>query len=328
MTRRAFVLGLGQIGRAVCANLLSRDWEVSVGSTSRIAEFQEGTATVPSFVLDRRDNATLQKAVADGFDLIVDTIAFDADDAMQWGQLRDRIGKLVVISSISVYADEQGRTLDEAWTSGAPKFVVPVPEDNRRVSPGPQTYSTRKVAMEDAVMALDLPSAIIRPGAIYGKGSRSPREWWIIQQVLAGRETIPVSWNGASRFHPVATENLAEIVRLSAEAVGSQILNAGDPACPTVLEIAQAVLDALGKTVHLVPFDGAPIGFKGLSPWSIEFPMIADLGAAQELGYEPIVTYGEAMPEVCKDIIARAARVGWKQAFPGLSVYPPGFFLE
>ena len=60
--------------------------------------------------LDREGEDAL--AVANGFDLLVDVIPFEARHAEQL--LACDVGAVVAISSASVYADEEGRTLDEA----------------------------------------------------------------------------------------------------------------------------------------------------------------------------------------------------------------------
>lgn len=323
MTRRAFVLGHGQIGSAVADNLEAAGWAVTVGAQS-----VGKRATRDFVILDREITDELAGAVASGFDAVVDTIAFNDRHAAQWSTLTGHFAKLAVISSTSVYADDRGRTLDEARQNGSPQFGVPISEDNLRVAPGPQTYSTCKVALEDAIAALDIPTAIVRPGAVYGVGSRSPREWWFLQKVLAGYETIPIAWNGSSRFHPVAAENLAEIVRVAIEAQGSQILNAADPTCPTVLELGRDILETMGSIAQLRPFEGPPRGFEGYTPWSIPYPMIVDTGAAERLGYRPVTNFANVVPGLCRDLVDRAALLGWDVAFPGLSVYPKGFFLS
>ena len=51
-------------------------------------------------------------SVANGFDLVVDVIPFEAAHAKQLLGLDT--GALIAISSASVYADDEGRTLDEA----------------------------------------------------------------------------------------------------------------------------------------------------------------------------------------------------------------------
>jgi len=323
MARSAFILGYGQIGRALAKSLEAAGWSVTIGVRTAIGDRHRNFVAI-----DRDKEGQLAHALKPGFDAVIDTVAFDEGHAAQWAALQGGFGKLAVISSISVYADSLGRTLDEAQQNGPPDFGGVIAESNRRIAPGPATYSTRKVALEDAVAALAVPTAIVRPGAVYGIGSRSPREWWFIEKVLAGHTGIPVAWNGASRFHPVAATNLAEIVRMAIEAPGSHVLNAADPACPTVLELGRTILDAMGSTARLEPFAGPPQGLVGYTPWSIPHPMIVATDAAERLGYRPVSKYGDDAEELCRDLVDRARKFGWKVAFPGLSAYPEGFFLN
>ena len=77
--------------------------------------------------LDRDEQGAL--AVANGFDLVVDVIPFDAIHAKQLLELD--AGALVAISSASVYADDQGRTLDEAQgVDDFPDLPLPDPGDS------------------------------------------------------------------------------------------------------------------------------------------------------------------------------------------------------
>ena len=82
-------------------------------------------------------------SVANGFDLVVDVIPFEAAHAKQLLGLDT--GALIAISSASVYADDQGRTLDEAeGVDDFPELPVPIPETQATVEPGDGTYSTKK----------------------------------------------------------------------------------------------------------------------------------------------------------------------------------------
>ena len=123
--------------------------------------------------LDRDDDGAL--SVADGFDLMVDVIPFEASHAEQL--LRLDVGAIVAISSASVYADEEGRTLDEAQgIDDFPEFPVPIPESQPLAAPGDDTYSTKKVKLEGILLENDrTPSAIVRPCAIYGAGDLQTR---------------------------------------------------------------------------------------------------------------------------------------------------------
>jgi hypothetical protein len=124
--------------------------------------------------LDRDEEGAL--TVANGFDLVVDVIPFDATHAKQLLELD--AGALVAISSASVYADDQGRTLDEAQgVDDFPDLPGPIPETQRTVEPGDTTYSTKKVQLEQKLLEQDsVPAAIVRPCAIYGRGDRMGRE--------------------------------------------------------------------------------------------------------------------------------------------------------
>lgn len=146
MGRSAIVLGgTGQIGRAVVARLLAGGW--SVTSVARRAP-AEDVAGVRFVAADRHDPEALRQAVGDGADAVVDITAYDAEDGRQLLALKGDIGALVTISSSSVYRDALGRTLDEAAANGFPELPDPMSEEQPTVAPGPETYSTRKVALE------------------------------------------------------------------------------------------------------------------------------------------------------------------------------------
>ena len=59
-------------------------------------------------------------------DIVIDTVAFDATHADQLLEIQADIGSFIVISSSSVYCDDQGRTLDEARLNGFADLPNPV----------------------------------------------------------------------------------------------------------------------------------------------------------------------------------------------------------
>lgn len=322
MSRRAFILGgSGQIGRAAALNLLEAGWEVTVGQ--RHGDLPDALAgRVAVSVLDRQDDSALSDALARPFDAVLDTVAYNAAHARQWLALQDRFGALAVISTGSVYVDDEGRTLPE----GA-RYPVPLREDQRRVPPGDTDYSTNKAAMEDALLdGARVPLKILRPFAVHGPGSRAPREWWFLAQILRGAETIPLAFDGQSRFHTTAAANLAELTRVALEQPGVHVLNAADPEAPTVAQIGAAILAAMDSTATLAPFPGPPRGWKGRTPWSLEAPLVADMSAAAAIGYRPVTDYAAAAPALCAALVDEARGKDWLTAFPGLSAYPPQMF--
>ena len=123
----------------------------------------------------------------------MDCIAFDESDADQLNSVQTSAGRIIAVSSASIYCDEKGRTLDEARKCGFPDFPIPIREDHATVAPGPETYSTRKIAMERRLLdqAGDR-TTILRPAAIHGPRSKHAREWWFVRRLLDGRRRIPL----------------------------------------------------------------------------------------------------------------------------------------
>jgi hypothetical protein len=148
----------------------------SRGKTSLPAEVSD----IEHVVVHRTADFALAAALGAGVDVLVDVIPYEIADAKQLVSLKDLVGSLIAISTCSVYADDHGRTLDEA-TSEADFPVLPVPvyEDQRRVVPGEETYSTKKAGIEDVLLQQEeLPATVIRPCAIYGPGDTQCREWF------------------------------------------------------------------------------------------------------------------------------------------------------
>ncbi|MBY8878337.1 NAD-dependent epimerase/dehydratase family protein [Actinacidiphila acidipaludis] len=321
MTGTALVIGAsGQIGRQAVRALAEDGWEVTAASRGGGADplWPEGVRTAR---VDRTDTDALAAALGGGVDVLLDCVAYDAGDARQLLSLADRIGSAVVISSAAVYQDEAGRNFDtQEEPDGFPRYPVPLPESCGTAAPGADTYGTRKVALEQELLAAGdrLPTTLLRAGAIHGSFSPMPRELYFAKRALDGRPVRVLSYGGASRFHPVHTANIAELVRLAARRPGSRVLNAGDPEVPTVAGIAAAVDEVLGAGARTVLVDGPPPSATvGDSPWSVPYPIVLDMAAAErELGYRAVTSYEESLPGTV-EWLADAVRGGdWRAAFP------------
>jgi hypothetical protein len=64
--------------------------------------------------LDRTQARGLDSVVPDGTDVVVDDTCMTAAHAAQMRDLGDRIGSVVVLSTLSVYSDAAGRSLETA----------------------------------------------------------------------------------------------------------------------------------------------------------------------------------------------------------------------
>lgn len=263
--------------------------------------------------LDRDEEGAL--SVANGFDLVVDVIPFEAAHADQLLELD--AGALIAISSASVYADAQGRTLDEAQgVDDFPEFPVPIPESQPTVGPGDDTYSTKKAKLERILLDNDrVPAAIVRPCAIYGQGDRMGREWFFVKRALDRRPYVLLTNRGAGQFHTTASENIGELVRLIAAQPRSDVFNCGDPDPPTVLEIARAIGEAAGHRFEevLLP-EAAGRGEVGQTPWSASKPMLVGMAKAeQELGYRAATTWADALPRQVRWLIEATRDRDWRE---------------
>ncbi len=327
----AFILGgTGQIGRATAAHLLDHGWTVALahrGHRPAPAELAARGAVVVT--LDREQPGALGRALAGGADLLVDAVAYGPDHAAQVLEIQSDIRALVVISSSSVYRDGAGRTLDEAAVTGFPVLPEPIGEDQPTVEPGPATYSTRKVALEHALLArASIPVTILRPAAIHGPGSTHPREWWLVKRVLDHRPAIPLAYRGLSRFHTTAAPNIAAAVRAVAMLPGQRILNVADPTALSVAEIAALVARHLGfdgDIVEVDDMDGYPPTV-GRTPWSVRHPFVLDTTALKSLGYGPLTDYAGLVASTCDWLTAVTASGDWPFLFPVLAKYPYDLF--
>jgi nucleoside-diphosphate-sugar epimerase len=308
--RRAFVIGgTSCVGGAIDRALADAGWDVTVAARHA----GQGNDVV---VLDRDEDGALE--VANGFDLLVDVIPFEAAHAEQLLALD--VGAIVAISSASVYADEQGRTLDEAQgVDDFPDFPVPIPETQPTVEPGDETYSTKKAKLERILLENGrVPAVVVRPCAIYGRGDRMAREWFFVKRALDRRPYVVLTNRGAGHFHTTAAENIGELVRLLAAQPRTDVFNCGDPDPPTVLEIARAGGETAGHrfTEVLLPEPGGR-GEVGQTPWSAPKPLLVDMAKAErELGYRPKTTWADALPRQVEWLIEATRDRDWREVLP------------
>lgn len=322
MTRRAVVIGAtGQIGRVAVGALARDGWEVTAVSRGG-ARDESWPAEVRTARADRADDAALAAAVGEGCEVLVDVVAYGPEHARQLVSLADRVGSAVVVSSVSVYEDDKGRSFDtQAEPDGFPEYPVPAGEEQRTVAPGESSYSTRKAGLERELLAAGdrLPTTLLRAGAVHGPHCRTPRELYFVKRNLDGRPRRLLPYGGRSRFHPANVHNIAELVRLAAAQPGSRVLNAVDPDVPTVAEIAAAIDAVMGVETETVLIEGPPPSpTVGDTPWSVPVPVVFDMSAAErELGYHPVVArYADRLPETVAWIEQRLAGGDWREAYP------------
>lgn len=318
MPRSVAIIGAGQIGFAACYPFLNDGWDVTLyartepdwgskwGHYNRFRRYVAGTDEAP---------------VAD---VVLDTIAYDKADVAAYDP--DRVGRLIAISSASVYCDDEGRTLDEASVNGFPQFRGAIAEDQAIVPPGSSTYSTRKVRMEKAAQAgFGERATILRPCAIHGEKSRHPREWWFVKRLLDGRLRIPLANRGAGRFQTTSAMTIGNAAHfLAANAIGG-VFNVQDADSPSVLEIGRAIEYVAEQQVELVEIEGYPDAGVGRTPWSVPFDFVTTDQKLRDAGFAGGLPYQD---DVANSVgyLARLAPDDWRAAFPQLAAYPWDLF--
>jgi nucleoside-diphosphate-sugar epimerase len=304
--RAVLIGGTGLIGRAAARALAEDGWEVV--AVSRSGTLPEGLAElgVESVMADRQDDAELRAALGPGADVVYDSVAMNREHGEQLNGLEGLVGSLVVISTASVYADDEGRAFDGEGDE-LPRLPVPTLETQRTAEPGDATYSTQKAELEQTLLQGPLPATLIRACAVYGPGAKNPRELFFVKRAFDERRRVALAWKGESRFHTVSVTNLAELIRLAAAQPGERILNGGDPDPPTTLEICHAIGDALDYEFEPVLVPADEFG----NPWGVpsSSPLIVSMEAAErELGYRPVTTYPEAVKETCAWLVGELER--------------------
>lgn len=331
MGKHAFIIGgTGQVGQATAHRLVRDGWQVTISSRHDSALSNDLLSKgVKSVRLDRDQPGSLQAALKQGTDAVIDVIAYHDGHAKQLLEIQQDVGTFIIISSSGVYVDEQGRSLDEAAQKGFPNFPAPIKETQPTVNPGPETYSTKKIALERRMLDHSRPPiTILRPGAIYGSHSTHPREWWFVKRMLDGRKIIPLAFEGQSRFHTCAATNIAELIISVLERPYSRILNIADPHALTTYEIGMVIakyLDWDGRFSLLNCEDLVANEDIGRSPWSVPMPFVLNTKSAESLGYSATIDYEKAAAESC-DWLCKQNDQDWEKNFPVLAAYPYNLF--
>jgi nucleoside-diphosphate-sugar epimerase len=315
---RALILGgTGAIGRATARRLLAAGWEVDVTGRNPARLPAELAAAGARFVAaDRADDGRLRAAIGEGADLLVDCICFTAVDATRLVPLAREAASTVLISSKAVYVDAAG---NHSNSDTAPRFDGPIRETQPTMPPGEGDYDTRegyganKVAAEQVLLDSGLPVTIVRPSKIHGAGAARPREWVFVKRVLDRRPAVFLAHRGSGVDHTTAAANIAALIETLAARPGARILNSADPDAPSALEISRTIARLLEHEWEevLLGDDGSELG---RTPWDARHPIVLDVTASLELGYEPTGDYETTVADEVEWLVA-AARAG--ECLPG-----------
>ncbi len=185
-----FLGGTGNLSLACAGEAASRGLDLTIATRGQhTAELPDGVVTVRG---DVTDPAFLASLAARRFDVVVDFIAFDADDVQRdIGAFGGRTGQYVFISSASVYEKP-------------PRHHV-VTEDTPLANPY-WDYARNKIAAEEALReahrATGFPVTIVRPSYTYGETwipTTSGTDYTVAWRMRRGLEVV-VPGDGTSLF--------------------------------------------------------------------------------------------------------------------------------
>ena len=241
------------------ARLLASGWSVDV--VGRHTRAYADRAFRASFLTgERRSGESLTELVGDGAELVVDCLAFTADEARMLLPFVDRIGSVVMLSSKAVYVDDQGRHVN---SPEPPQFNGPISESKPTMTPredvpfdSPEGYGANKVAAERVLLESRIPTTVVRASKVHGVGNSRPREWVFVKRVLDQRPMVFFNRSGHGADHTTAAVNTAALIETAALQPGWRILNSADPDAPSGMEIARAVASHLNHSWEEVVLEG------------------------------------------------------------------------
>jgi len=275
---------------------------------------------------DRRDYARFKEQMAKlEVDAVIDMIAGDDLDVRAVAEaFQGRIRRYICISSYEVYA-----AFEAAWKHLPSYQPVPIPEEapkRKELHLYGQERRYDKLLVEQEALAAhergDFAVTLLRWPALYGPRDETPREWYYVQQVLAGRRQIPVPDGGQALFPRGYLENMAHtvVLALENEQASGQIYNAADTVALSLRQIVELIGEIMGHRWEIVPVprrllpaipqsQGLPYS---CDPYDIEPHLLLDLTKLKsELGYRDLVPVEKALENTVRWLYDHPPSQAW-----------------
>jgi 2'-hydroxyisoflavone reductase len=251
---RLLVLGGTRfVGRALVQAALARGHQVTLFNRGRT--HPELFPTVEKIRGDRTQD--LFPLAERRFDAVVDTAAyFPGAVQLSVNALRDSVGRYLLVSSVSVYADQSTSQHEDA-----PVAVLTDPVDK-----GPDSYGARKAACEQIVRsALGQRATIVRPGLIVGPYDSTDRfSYWPRRIAAGGRVLAPGEPSDPLQF--IDVRDLADfILRLVEHGRPGTFNTTG--AVISFADFLEECRRVTGEHAELAWVSGPDLLAAGLDPW-------------------------------------------------------------
>jgi 2'-hydroxyisoflavone reductase len=264
------------LGRALTDAALARRHAVTHLNRGRTA----GTdARVETIVGDRTAASFPASTASRTWDAVIDTSGYLPQVVRRSAQgLRDRTGRYVFVSSISVYRAFETRGFDE----DAPVLPAPDPLPEAMTL---ELYGALKSGCEDVVREVYGERAlIVRPGLIVGPHDPTDRfTWWPHRAALGGTFAVPGRRERAVQF--IDVRDLAEwMVALVERDTAGTCHATGPREALSMGELVDACIASGGQRAQAEWIAEEFVLHQGVQPWS-EMPLWLPEGDVSHRGF-------------------------------------------
>jgi nucleoside-diphosphate-sugar epimerase len=255
---------------------------------------------------DRQDREDFtEKLRGKDFDVVIDNIAFDADDVQNAMQtFAGSIGRYILTSSVAVHM-------------GVGRFDMPVREDEAKLdavnlqvdtfllptSPEFAAYATNKGKAEQVLLNQDaVPYTIIRPPNVVGAEDPTRRCQFYLQRLLDGSPLILTN-GGVQSVQLIDRHDLAVgyLAAMNSEKAINQTYHFAHDRTTRLVDWIELLAELADVQPELIaiPADVLQMnGFQYREPWAFTATLTMDMSKAQqELGFtcRPVETWSEEL---------------------------------
>ena len=252
------------LGRAVTDALIAAGHEVTHFNRGKTAAPDPRVETIAG---DRTQIPFPVELSKRSWDAVIDTSGYLPQVVGRSADaLKDRVGRYLFVSSISVFRDFSAPSIDESSP------VEPPPD------PLPETlvieqYGALKAACEATVRATFGDRAlVVRPGLIVGPHDPTDRfTWWPARIARGGRVAAPGRPERTLQF--IDVRDVAEwMVRLVEQGNSGDFNATSPPGAVTMGELIEACVAMASSNARVEWIDDDFLGARGVKPW-MEMPL-------------------------------------------------------
>ena len=242
MKRALIIGGDGYVGSRLAQRLVQDNrWDVSVLTLPSHRDHNDAKANgIRRFFGDRRNPSVLRSVLAAEPDVVYDLISYGpAETEALVREAKGRIGRLVHLSTVSVYCEYPGR--DRATERNARRFEQLAP------GYGPQKAACERVLERSAEDGF--PHVILRAAPIMGPGDPCSRENYFAKRILSGQPIIHPGRQEGFLWLLLVDDLIDAAVRAATAPVLGRVFHLAHADAPTL----RGHVDALSRRLGMRP---------------------------------------------------------------------------